>query len=257
MATRKLTGRKKNTKKKSGCLIWLIPLSLGLILILANKEVRQSLSRFIDSITSSGKKQAGEHRPERNPGLINRIISTDMHRREEDNLRLIRKQMNRNSNPKKDRRGKQVSRKSHITFKAVLYFVRYNAARDSIRLTPVARTIRRTKTPAYTVLQTLIRGPLRSERRKNLNSLIPRGTRIRRLHVKNKILYIDFNRAFLSRQKFGKEGLILQIYQIVNSMCRFPTVSGVRFTIEGKSISTAGGDWIQLNRTFRPKLSPI
>lgn len=256
MATRKRTTRRKNTRKKSGCLIWLIPLSLGFILLLANKEVRQSISQFIDNLSTSDNQPGRDHRPERNPGLINKIISRDMHNKEEDNLRLIRRRMNRH-NRTGSRRRKPENPRIPLSFKATLYFVRYSAARDRIRLIEVGRTIRKTKTPAYTVLQTLIRGPLAAERAKGLSSLIPASSRIRKLHIKNGILYIDFNRAFIRNQKFGKEGLILQIYQIVNSMCRFPTISGVRFTIGGKSLSTAGGDWIRLNRTFRPNARPL
>ena len=256
MATKRRTGN-KNSNKKNGCLIWLIPLFLGLILILTNQEVLESISNFFWNITASGNQKGTSHRPERNPGLINRIISQDMQTRERENIQLIRKQLRQRGRQPAAGRPKLNTPPSPLTFAATLYFVRYDASGDRIRLIPVTRTIRKTRTPAYTVLTTLLRGPGGTERGRGLSSLIPADTRLRKLHLKRRTLYIDLNTAFIQNQKFGKEGLILQIYQIVNSMCRFPTISSVRFTIEGRTLKAANGDRVKLDKIFYPKLRPL
>lgn len=232
-----------------------------MILILANRDVRDSLSRFVNSLAASNSTpRTGA--PDRDPGVINTIISRDMQAQERQNLHTMQRQLDAldRDQPKKTDKPAPAGDKDGdrpLSFKATVFFVRYDAARDKIQLAPVVRTIPRTSTPALTLLKELLHGPSAAEKRSGLATLIPPGTAVRRLHVADGVLQIDLSGHFIRGQKFGREGMILQIYQIVNSMVRFPSVSGIRFLIDGKTAASAGGDWVRMDRVFTAKTDPL
>ncbi|MDR2733548.1 MAG: GerMN domain-containing protein [Spirochaetota bacterium] len=266
--------QRKNTKNsRTGCLIWLIPLTLGLIVLLANPKALDDLKKFLTSKNSDKTENAAASVPDnthtgsRDARIAQRdspdepdcilpppdtsdlraIITKDM-REQELKLQEILEKEQRRKNPgvfpeKKD-------------FQARIFFIVYDAEQDQYLLKPVWRTLKNQDTPALTTLEALFAGPSAEELSAGYRTLLPKNLQARRMHIENGIMLIDLSRDFLYNQNLGREGSILQIYQMVNSMTDFPTVQAVRFSIEGQSHATLGGDGIPFNQNFRHNEKP-
>lgn len=115
---------------------------------------------------------------------------------------------------------------------AVLYFVQ--VTNDGlIQSRRVKRSMPSSDAPLRDTLQALLDGPTEAEIRSGIVSLIPSGTKIRSISMRGSTAVLDFNEAFLYN-RYGKEGSQAQLRQIVYTVTEFPSVSDVRFLIEGK-----------------------
>ncbi len=115
---------------------------------------------------------------------------------------------------------------------AVLYFVQVHDD-GSISSQRVKRTIPVSDSPIQDTLETLLKGPTESELRGNLLSLIPSGTKLRGVSVRGSTATVDFRDAF-GYNRYGKEGYMAQLRQIVYTLTEFQNVKDVQFFIEGK-----------------------
>jgi len=79
---------------------------------------------------------------------------------------------------------------------------------------------------------------LRADRRPNWQrksfSLIPSGTKLRGVSVRGSTAIVDFNDTF-GYNRYGKEGYIAQLKQIVYTLTEFQNIKDVQFLIEGKT----------------------
>jgi len=119
------------------------------------------------------------------------------------------------------------------TRSAVLYFVQIHED-GSISSQRVKRTIPLSDSPIQDTLETLMKGPVESELRENLLSLIPSGTKLRGVSVRGTTAIVDFSDAF-GYNRYGKEGYMAQIRQVVYTLTEFQNIKGVQFLIEGKT----------------------
>ncbi len=115
---------------------------------------------------------------------------------------------------------------------AVLYFVQIHDD-GSISSQRVKRAIPVSDSPMQDTLEILLKGPTESELRANLLSLIPSGTKLRGVSVRGTTVIVDFNDAF-GYNRYGKEGYIAQLRQIVYTLTEFQNIKDVQFLIEGK-----------------------
>lgn len=95
----------------------------------------------------------------------------------------------------------------------------YFNGKDTNTLIPEARTIdvkELSKAPYETLLNLLIAGP-NSEK---LEAVIPEGTKVNRVSLKNGVLNIDFSKEFIENHKGGVEAESRTIYAIVNTLTR-------------------------------------
>ncbi len=85
--------------------------------------------------------------------------------------------------------------------------------------------------PYKTLMQFLIDGPKneKSER------LIPEGTKINKIELKNDILYIDLSKEFVENHQGGEQLESNTIYSIVNTMTQLTEVNGVKILIDGEA----------------------
>ena len=79
--------------------------------------------------------------------------------------------------------------------------------------------------PYKYVLELLLNGP----KIEDLNNPIPEGTKLNDLKFEKGIVYIDFSKEFLNANGTNA------IYSVVNTLSEFTEVTGIKFTIEGKS----------------------
>lgn len=126
--------------------------------------------------------------------------------------------------------------------RSVLYFIKVDTEGD-IALKGIVRPIYYKDSPLTETLTNLLKGLSASEINQGLLSLIPDGTQLLGVSVKDGTAYINFSEEFLFNS-FGKEGYTAQIQQIVYSATEFSTVERVQILIDGgirEYIGSEGG----------------
>jgi hypothetical protein len=255
--------RKNTQNNRTGCLIWLIPLTLGLIILLLNPNAVEYLKKFLTSKNKEPAAGTAAEVPDGNtptnpdePDIIlpppdtsdlRKIITEDMRKQELKLQEILEMESVKKSDAPPGKK----------EFQTRVFFITYDADQDQYLLKPVWRTLKNQDTPALTTLEALFAGPSPEEMRAGYRTLLPKNLQVRRMHVEKGILLIDLSRDFLYNQNLGREGSILQIYQMVNSMTGFPTVQAVRFFVEGQSHATLGGDGIPFSQNFRYNERPL
>lgn len=100
--------------------------------------------------------------------------------------------------------------------------------------------------PYKTLMQLLIDGP----KNEKLEKLIPDGTVINKIELKNDILYIDLSKEFIEKHKGGEELESNTIYSIVNTMIQLTEVNGVKILIDGEMDKAFKDGKIKFNDAF-------
>lgn len=99
--------------------------------------------------------------------------------------------------------------------------------------------------PMSDALKTLFSGTTTTENNKAYRSLIPPNTKLLSATVREGVAYINVNENF-EFNKYGIEGYIAELAQVVYTATEFPTVKAVQFLIEGNKKNYLGSDgvWI-------------
>ena len=87
------------------------------------------------------------------------------------------------------------------------------------------------KQPYQTLMELLIEGP----RNEKLEKVIPEGTKVNKIELKNDILYIDLSKEFIENHQGGEVLESHTIYAIVNTMTGLTEVNGVKILIDGEA----------------------
>lgn len=122
------------------------------------------------------------------------------------------------------------------TAEVTLYFGRMTA--KDFFLVPEKRSVSKVEGLPKAALEELIRGPLPGS---GLERLIPEGTKLRSLKVRDGIAYPDFSEEIRSKFPGGSRREELLVYSVVNTLTQFPEIREVQFLIEGKKADTIGG----------------
>jgi len=72
-------------------------------------------------------------------------------------------------------------------------------------------------------------------------NLIPQGTRLLSLKVKDGIATVNFSREFTDNFNGGAQLEALTIHSIVHTLTQFPEIRRVRFLVEGQKLETLAG----------------
>ncbi|WP_407427944.1 GerMN domain-containing protein [Treponema sp.] len=126
------------------------------------------------------------------------------------------------------------------TVKTKIYFVS-----DSVPIVrkEVTKNVKK-DTPLMDALNMLLAGPSLSEVKNGYRSLIPQGTRLLSVSVKNGVASMSFSEEFQFNQ-YGTEGSLAQLMQVVYTASEFSTVDSVQILIEGqKRDYLTEGVWI-------------
>jgi germination protein M len=115
---------------------------------------------------------------------------------------------------------------------SILFFVTVDDS-GAINLQHVTRPVYFEASPLTRTMEALMQGLSPAELNRGMLSLIPDGTVLRSVAVKDRIAYIDFNEAFAFNE-FGAEGAKASLKQVVFTATEFPTVDAVQITIQGK-----------------------
>lgn len=89
----------------------------------------------------------------------------------------------------------------------------------------------------YKIVDKLIMGPDSEE----LIDIMPVGTLLKKVMVKDNIAYLDFSKEFIDNHPGGSMGEYCTIYSIVNSVTELKEIEAVDFSIEGEKFTTYKG----------------
>lgn len=113
----------------------------------------------------------------------------------------------------------------------------YFATKDATNLVGEKYVVPKNSHPAQTVMDLLITGT----KDPTLVSVVPAGTKLRNISVKDHIAYVDFNDSLVKNNKGGSAAEILLVAAIVNTLTEFHDIQKVQILVEGKKIDTIAG----------------
>jgi germination protein M len=119
------------------------------------------------------------------------------------------------------------------TMRIVVYF----ATGDALHLAPEVRTVAKNDHPVKTSIELLLAGTSKP----GLVSVIPKGTQLRALNVKDHVAYVDFNDKIVKNNPGGSATETLLVASIVNTLTEFPEIEKVQILVEGKQVDTITG----------------
>lgn len=139
---------------------------------------------------------------------------------------------------------KPAAEKAPQVRKTSLFFVVIDSDGRVVRK-EVTRDIPISDSPLTDALKALLKGPTAAEAAKGYRSLIPAGTQILSVIVKNKVATVNVSDEFQFNQ-YGIEGYLGQLSEFVFTATAFSTVSSVQFLIEGQRREYLGaeGVWV-------------
>jgi len=109
------------------------------------------------------------------------------------------------------------------------------------------RTVLQTRGVGQAALDRLLAGLSATESSAGLSSQIPAGTTLLGVSIASGTATVDLSSTFTSAA--GPSTMPLRIAQVVYTMTQFPTVTAVRFAINGQGVTVIGGVPVQAPQT--------
>lgn len=113
----------------------------------------------------------------------------------------------------------------------------YNATKDAMYVVGEKNVVPKNDHPAQTAMELLVAGAKNSE----LVSVMPKGTKLRNISIKDNIAYVDFNDNLVKNNRGGSASERLLVASIVNTLTEFEDIQQVQIMVEGKKIDTISG----------------
>jgi spore germination protein GerM len=118
-----------------------------------------------------------------------------------------------------------------------MQLVVYHATKDAMYLVPELHKVPVDSHPARTAIELLLAGTKNPE----LVGIMPEGTQLKNLTIKDHIAYVDFNDKLIKRNGGGSSSEILLVAAIVDTLTEFPDIQQVQILVNGKKIETISG----------------
>lgn len=220
----------KKKRGSVGCLFWIALILLVLVVFLFNRKTIENVLRttgFLEVIQKEEEPDA-ESPPE--VTLEPQEESGQEEEPRERQIRIIVPEEEPEEEPQEEEE-EEVPELPPQMRRSVLYFVKVDDNGD-IRMKDVVRPVYFEDSPLTETVRALIKGLTPSELNSGLLTLIPDGTVLHSVSVKNGIAFIDFSEEFRFNP-FGVEGYYAQLRQIVYTATEFPTVTAVQILING------------------------
>lgn len=125
----------------------------------------------------------------------------------------------------------------------------YFNQKDTNTLIPEARSIdvkELSKDPYNTLMKLLLEGP----KNEKLEKVIPEGTKINKIELKNNTIYLDLSKEFIENHTGGAEAESRTVYSIVNTLTQLNEVEAVKILIDGKEDACFKDNFINLKDPF-------
>lgn len=100
--------------------------------------------------------------------------------------------------------------------------------------------------PYAVLVNMLIEGP----KNENLIGIIPQGTKINNIQMKEGILYIDFSDNFINEQKLGENQEKMIINSILKTLVELREVNGIKILINGEENSCFPDEAVKFDEIF-------
>lgn len=113
----------------------------------------------------------------------------------------------------------------------------YNGTTDAKYLVAEPHVVPKDDHPARTAMELLVAGT----KNVDLVSVMPSGTKLRNIAIKDKIAYVDFNDKLVKNNKGGSASEILLVASIINTLTEFKEIKQVQIMVDGKKIDTISG----------------
>lgn len=113
----------------------------------------------------------------------------------------------------------------------------YNGTKDAKNLVSETHVVLKNDHPAQTAMELLVAG----SKNVDLLSVVPKGTKLRSITIKDGIAYVDFNDKLIKNNTGGSASEILLVGAIVNTLTEFHSIEKVQILVEGKKIDTISG----------------
>lgn len=113
----------------------------------------------------------------------------------------------------------------------------YNGTKDGKNLVPEIHIVAKNDHPAQTAMELLLAGT----KNVDLVSVMPNGTKLKNIMIKDHIAYVDFNDKLVKNNTGGSASEILLVASIVNTLTEFHNIQKVQILVEGKKIDTISG----------------
>jgi hypothetical protein len=126
------------------------------------------------------------------------------------------------------------------------YFV-LGSFTDNPGLAPVLREVPQTKAVATAAMRRLLAGPNDDEQsaRPAMYTAIPAGTTLLGISIADGVATVDLSKEFESGG--GSASMQARVAQVVYTLTQFPTVTGVRFQLDGVPVTALGGEGVVLD----------
>lgn len=267
--------RKKRKSASLGCLFWIAVILLIMVLFFFNKANIQKVLESTNAVglfkktatedvgakkpkipeitTAPETEQAvtdepvaetpkAETAPEPAPGTATKPVAEKPAAKKTATEPVKTTEQTKAAEPKKT--AEKPAAKPAATRKATLFFVTIDPDGRVLRK-ETSRELPQTDSPLSETLKALFRGTVSAEADKGFRSLIPAGTRLLSVTVKDGVATVNVSEDFQFNQ-FGIEGYIGQLAQVVFTATAFPTVTSVQFLVEGQRREYLGaeGVWI-------------
>lgn len=113
----------------------------------------------------------------------------------------------------------------------------YHASQDALYLVPEVHIVPKQPHYAAASLELLLAGTMN----KDLVAVLPQGTKLHGVTIKNHIAYPDFTEALIKNNGGGSAAEQLIVGAIVNTLTEFPDIQKVQILVEGKKVGTISG----------------
>jgi spore germination protein GerM len=113
----------------------------------------------------------------------------------------------------------------------------YEATKDGLHLVAVSHAVPKNDNPAQTALELLAASTSTSEGQ----SVIPLGTKVLGLEIRNNIAFADFNDKLVKNNPGGSTDELLLVGAIVDTLTEFPDIQKVQIMVNGKRVSSLSG----------------
>jgi sporulation and spore germination protein/immunoglobulin-like protein involved in spore germination len=112
-------------------------------------------------------------------------------------------------------------------------------------LVAVRRTHSATPRVATAALEALLAGPTPDERARGFSSAIPQGTRLLGIAIRDGVATVDLTSEYQAGG--GSHSMQVRLGQVVYTLTQFPTVSKVRFRLDGTPVDVFSSEGIVLD----------
>lgn len=112
---------------------------------------------------------------------------------------------------------------------------------DGERLAVAHRRVR-TTAPATAAMRELLAAPTAADRGAGLSTLIPAGTELLGVRIEDGTATVDLSSRFESGG--GSASMQLRVAQVVFTLTQFPTVRRVAFELDGRAVTSIGGEGV-------------